>query len=125
MSLTEDILEGKYIITGYKSDCIMISNKAYTQSVIVSSNMLISPWAINDISQFSEKLAEQIIQLKPEIVLLGTGIKLNLPDPKFIAYFAQQGIGFEAMSTDAACRTYGILTAEGRKTVAALILPEK
>ena len=72
-----------------------------------------------------KKLAEQIIQLKPEIVLLGTGIKLNLPDPKFIAYFAQQGIGFEAMSTDAACRTYGILTAEGRKTVAALILPEK
>ena len=31
-------------------------------------------------------------------------------------------IGFEAMDTQAACRTYNILMAEGRKVAAALLL---
>jgi uncharacterized protein len=36
---------------------------------------------------------------------------------------AQQGIGLDTMDTFAACRTYNILAAEGRKVAAALILP--
>lgn len=35
----------------------------------------------------------------------------------------QQGIGVETMDTPAACRTYNILAAEGRRVVLALLNP--
>ncbi|MEY4730823.1 MAG: hypothetical protein RL020_1981, partial [Pseudomonadota bacterium] len=35
---------------------------------------------------------------------------------------AAAGIGVEAMDTAAACRTYNVLLAEGRKVAAALII---
>lgn len=123
MALTEDILDAKYVITGYKPGCVIINKEAYTQSVIVCPNSIISPWIVTDISQFTEESADTIVQLKPEVILLGTGEQLNLPDPKIIAYIAKFGIGFEAMCTDAACRTYGILIAERRRAVAGLIIP--
>ena len=34
---------------------------------------------------------------------------------------SQYGIGFEAMNTSAACRTYGILIAEDRKAMVGII----
>jgi uncharacterized protein len=36
----------------------------------------------------------------------------------------QQRIGLETMDTAAACRTYNLLLAEGRKVVAALLIEE-
>lgn len=123
MSLTEDIIDAKYVITGYQPGCIMINSEAYTQSVIVCPSSIISPWTMTDITQFNKETAEEILHLNPEVVLFGTGEQLILPDPKFIAYFAKHEVGFEVMSTDAACRTYGILVSEGRKAAAALIVP--
>ena len=63
---------------------------------------------------------ESILALAPEIVLLGTGPKQQLPDPQTLVAFNRAGIGFETMDTAAACRTYNILMAEGRRVVAAL-----
>jgi uncharacterized protein len=39
-----------------------------------------------------------------------------------LAPLYQAGIGVEVMDTRAACRTYNILLAEGRRVVAALIV---
>jgi uncharacterized protein len=39
-----------------------------------------------------------------------------------MAALAQAGMGLETMDTPAACRTYNILVAEGRKVAAALFL---
>jgi uncharacterized protein len=36
----------------------------------------------------------------------------------------RQGIGVETMDTPAACRTYNILAAEGRRVVLALLNPQ-
>ncbi|MDH4182570.1 MAG: MTH938/NDUFAF3 family protein, partial [Betaproteobacteria bacterium] len=56
-----------------------------------------------------------------EVVLLGTGSRQHFPHPRLSRSLADARIGLEAMNTAAACRTYNILMAEGRKVAAALI----
>ena len=56
-----------------------------------------------------------------EMVLLGTGAAQRFPHPRLTAALTARRIGVEAMDTGAACRTYNILMAEGRKVLAALL----
>ncbi len=124
MDITQDFADAKYTITGYRSDCVMINNEPHYQSLIISPESLISPWEVTHISQLDETASATILHQQPEIAIIGTGEHLALPDPKIIALFAQHQIGLETMNTSAACRTYGILIAEGRKATAAVILPK-
>ncbi len=66
---------------------------------------------------------ETLIELQPEIVLLGTGQKLQFPESKILAKLHNQQLGVEIMDTAAACRTYNILMMEGRFVVAGMINP--
>ena len=57
----------------------------------------------------------------PALVLLGTGDVQHFPSSALRQAFAEAGLGLEAMSTGAACRTYNVLLAEGRDVGAALL----
>ena len=56
-----------------------------------------------------------------EILKIGTGNRLRFPPGPLLRPFAPAGIGLEVMDLQAACRTYNILAAEGRKVAAALL----
>ena len=57
-----------------------------------------------------------------EVILLGTGKEPRFPRPELLPPLIKVQKGLEVMSVDAACRTYNLLTNEGRKVAAALIL---
>ncbi len=57
----------------------------------------------------------------PEFLLLGTGPTLRRPAPAFAAALEAQGIGLEIMDSRAAAHAWGVLRAEGREIVAALL----
>ena len=57
----------------------------------------------------------------PAFVLLGTGAAQLFPSPSLRKLFADAGLGLEAMSTGAACRTFNVLLAEGRDVGAGLL----
>lgn len=57
----------------------------------------------------------------PGFVLLGTGATHELPDLDVRKLFSEAQVALETMSTGAACRTYGVLLAEGRDVAAGLI----
>ncbi|MEO6431968.1 MAG: MTH938/NDUFAF3 family protein, partial [Nitrosospira sp.] len=59
---------------------------------------------------------------QPEMVLFGTGATLRFPHPTLTRTLIESRIGVEVMDTAAACRTYNILTAEGRRVAAALLI---
>jgi len=124
MDITQDFANANFIITGYETGSVFINNEAHQQSLIISPDSLISPWEVTDVSQLNETTLVSILEDHPEIVIIGTGETLILPEPKIIALFAQHQIGLEAMNTSAACRTYGILAAEGRKATAGIIFPK-
>jgi uncharacterized protein len=55
-----------------------------------------------------------------ELLLLGTGVKQQMPAVAVRRAFVEAGVALEAMDTGAACRTYNVLLAEGRPVGAAL-----
>lgn len=57
----------------------------------------------------------------PEFLLLGTGGGLRQPPRAFVRDLEAMGIGVEAMDSRAAARAWGVLRAEERWIVAALL----
>jgi len=94
-------------------------------SFIVSPRHLLRDWPPANINDLQAEHFDIIIELQPELVLLGTGTRLTFPPPQILAVLHRQRIGVEIMDTAAACRTYNILMAEGRFVVAGLINPAK
>lgn len=57
----------------------------------------------------------------PEFLLLGTGRSMRRPPRSLVAELEGRGIGVEAMDSRAAARAWGVLRAEERWIVAALL----
>ena len=57
----------------------------------------------------------------PEFLLLGTGAGLRQPPRAFVRELEAKGVGVEAMDSRAAARAWGVLRAEERWIVAALL----
>ncbi len=78
-------------------------------------------WHAGESDQLGVESIERLARLEVEIVLIGTGEHQQFPQPMALRPLVEAGIGFEVMSTPAACRTYNILVAEDRSVAAALI----
>jgi uncharacterized protein len=102
---------------------IQVGEAWYRQSLILSSEQLITDWAVESFNDLSESLLEPVVELKPDIVLVGTGARQQFLPAELMMVFFRRGIGAEVMTTDAACRTFNVLVSEGRQVVAALIQP--
>lgn len=122
IELRHDTPSGNYHIRGYKPNEVLINDKTYHQSLIVSANTLIENWRPLTIEDLLATDWEPVIALQPKIVLLGTGTKLFFPATEFLAPLIEHKIGYEIMDTAAACRTFTVLMAEDRQVVAALLL---
>jgi uncharacterized protein len=109
--------------TGYGPGYVIVNNVRHEKNLIVLPERLMQ-WDVAAFEALSAEDFEFLANLAPEIVLLGTGSSLRFPHPALSQSLASARIGLEVMSTPAACRTYNILMAEGRKVAAALLLRE-
>ena len=91
-------------------------------SVILTASRIVFDWPPRAIEDLRIAHLEAVLELQPEIVLLGTGELQVFPAPDIGATVHKAGIGFEVMNTRAACRTYNVLVQEGRHVAAALIV---
>ena len=114
--------ENNYLITGYGNDYIAINKQKYTQNLVVMPNKLILDWQATDFASLTETHFALLIELKPEVVLLGTGATHQFLHPKIVQKLSQNNIPLECMNTAAACRTYNILMSEGRNVAALLLI---
>lgn len=109
-------------IQGYAKGQVTINGISYHRSLIVTPAKLITEWEPREFSDLTEDNFGLLIDLHPELILLGTGGSHKFPHPSLTGSIMQRRIGLEAMDTAAACRTYNILMAEGRRVVAALFM---
>ena len=121
-SLNLDDNNALYQVRAYQPGTVQINEIIYTVSVIISASQLIENWAPQTITELSAETLNAALQLKPDILLLGTGSKLVFPPIEIYGHLINQGIGIEVMDTSAACRTYNALSAENRNVAAALII---
>ena len=110
------------LITGYSPEWVGINHQRFEHSVIVLPTEVRTDWEVSDFDDLKVEDFALLLTLKPEVVLLGTGQKHRFIHPRLIAGLTENNIAVECMTTDAACRTYNILMAEGRMVAAALIL---
>jgi uncharacterized protein len=109
-------------VTAYGPGYIEINLVRHTNSVLVMPEGEVRPWPVNRFEELEAVHFEQLAELGPEVVLLGTGSRLRFPHPRLTASLARRHVGVDAMDMQAACRTYNILMAEGRKVAAVLLL---
>ena len=114
--------KGINIFTSYGKGYVTINQIRYEHNLIVLPDHIIENWQIQSIEQLETAHFDCIRPFQPEIILLGTGTTLRFPDPKLMKAMVSSGIGLEVMDTQAGCRTYNILSAEGRRVAAALII---
>jgi uncharacterized protein len=91
-------------------------------SFIIAPALLIRDWGPGGFEGLTDAHLAQLAGLGVEIVLLGTGARARFPSPASLRTFAENGVGVEVMDSGAACRTYGVLVAEGRKVAAGIII---
>ncbi|MES9934961.1 MAG: Mth938-like domain-containing protein [Sedimenticola sp.] len=122
MKFTETDPSSGYTIKAYSDGKIVIDEKVFTSSLILTPEQVIPDWRPEHFDSLANDDFKQIVDLKPDLVLLGTGEKHRFPSPPLYQALVNAGIGLETMTTPAACRTYNILMQEGRKVAAALLL---
>lgn len=112
----------KNIIRAYDPGVVTVNDRQVHRSVIVTPERLIADWPPQTFAELEETHLEWLVTLEPEIVLLGTGSRQQFPHPRLTRALLSRRIGLEVMDTAAACRTYNILMAEGRRVAAALLM---
>lgn len=113
--------DGANQIRGFSPGQIKINDDIYKHNVIVTPHTIL-PWTIESMAQITVDNLQSLLELKPDVVLFGTGSTVVFPKQALLAPFYKANIGFEVMTTAAACRTYNVIMADGRQVVAALLL---
>ena len=122
MKLHLNTTDGENTITGHGPGFVMINQQRLATALIVMPEKMIAPWPITDANALSPADFAVVMELKPELVVFGSGSTFRFPDPRIMAAFSRARIGFDVMDTPAACRTYNVLMSEGRRVAAALLI---
>ena len=141
MLLQKESNPGLNTITAYGAGYIEINGTAYRHSVRFGPEGDINEWPFNDARDLTLAALQEVAGVTEsapdplafldgspsmntsgvEVVLIGTGSAQVMMPRALTEPLLRLGIGVEAMSTQAAARTYNILMSEGRKVVVALI----
>jgi hypothetical protein len=122
LKLQSDPHSGANTITGYGDGYVEINQTPYAHAVLLSSDGAISEWPVQSFERLEASHFTQMVDLNPELILIGTGSKQRFPKPELLKSLILAKIGFEIMDSQAACRTYNILVGEGRQVLLALIV---
>jgi uncharacterized protein len=113
--------DGRNRFSSYGPGYVVVNAARHEHSLIVLPDR-IAEWEPAAIEDLTGAVFTKLAELPVEILILGTGPRLEFPHPSRTQALAQAGIGLEVMDTYAACRTYNILLAEDRRVGAALLL---
>jgi uncharacterized protein len=122
MKIALDNTAGGHLVKAYEPGRVQILDDYYVTSLIVSRDQLLTDWQPRHIDELQARHLQAVLEIHPEVLLLGTGDRQAFPEPETFITLMDLGIGFEVMDNAAACRTYNILLAEERPTALALIL---
>ncbi|MBC7405294.1 MAG: Mth938-like domain-containing protein [Cytophaga sp.] len=122
MKLHETTTQQYQTITAYDENGVELNAQRFENSLIVLPESAPVSWPVKHFDQLTAEHFEQIAATLPDVVILGTGNKQRFVHPKLIGSLTSKHKGVECMDNQAACRTYNILMAEGRKVALALIM---
>jgi uncharacterized protein len=118
MELVEDKYTNDFSINKYSNNTIIINNFSYKKPIIYDQKEII----------LFSVLDSYLIQLKDiekhldaiDMVLIGTGIDVIIPNEDFIKILHERNKGLEFMNTTSACKTHNLLLSENRSFISIL-----
>lgn len=122
MKFSEDMGGATYRITGYGEAWVAVNYERLTNSFLIGSQTLISDWQPQTIAALQPTHLDALFAIGAEVILIGTGKNQQFPPAEVWKTLVQNGVGFEVMTTAAACRTYNVLLSEARRVAAAFFL---
>ncbi len=122
MKLQPDSNQAAHHISGHGPGFVEVNAVRYTHGVCVTPDAHPEAWGVHGFDALTEADFAPIAARGPAVVLIGTGSRQRFPAPVLLRPLMARGIGFEVMTTAAACRTYNILVGEGRAALALLLV---
>ena len=123
MQFAEDHAAAEFIIHSCGAEGVRVNDQSLTESFMLLPGQPVQLWPAPADEKLRPRHFAAVLEHKPELVILGTGEDLWLPDPEVYGALLSQEIGLEAMATMAACRTYNLLAQDARDIAACMILP--
>jgi uncharacterized protein len=122
MKLTLETRPDFNAIVGYDDHEVRLRDRVLRTSCIITATTLLTDWAPRRVAEITAAHCAAVLELRPAIVLLATGPRLEFPDAAVYAPFLARGVGLEVMDLGAACRTYNVLLSEDRNVAVACLL---
>ena len=120
MKFSEADKDNRYRITAYDANSITINhNQRFNKPFMLTPEALVSDWAAMSLAELTEAQLEPLLNAKANVILIGTGKTQQFPSPTIWRKLVENGVGFEVMTTDSACRTYNVLLGDARQVAAA------
>jgi uncharacterized protein len=122
MDVTPLIRSEQKIIQSYAAGRFRVSGQIYETPILVTVTEVVA-WPVSGIDQiFMDSAVEFLLQhaLSCDVLLMGLGAQNAQIDFDVRRKLKDKKLNCEFMDTPAACRTFNVLTAEGRQVAAAL-----
>jgi len=122
MKFQLDEPQGGNSISRHDGQTVWVNGEAHAASLLVPWRGEVQPWKLARFEDLGEAHFEQILALRPELVIFGSGPRIRFARPALYRSLIEARIGVETMDLAAACRTYNVLASEGRSVLAALLI---
>ena len=120
MKLHPDASNG-FSIQSYSDEGVVVNGKIQVGPLLLCSVQGPQMWSAQSFESLTQASFDELLLFSPELVLFGSGRRIQFPSPKLLQGLIRSRIGVETMDNGAACRTFNVLAGEGRHVVLALI----
>lgn len=122
MDVTPIMPVGRHLIEAYGGGTFRVAGRVWRGPLLVFPGHA-ETWDFTDFAALAPASLAPVLAQEPkvEILLVGTGTRMQLLPPGLRKTLRTAGVAVEAMDTGAACRTYNVLMAEARRVAAALV----
>lgn len=124
LKLHQDSSGALNTVTGYGAHYVDVNLVRHESSILLLPDTPVVDWPVSSFDALAPEHFQLLLVQAPEVVVFGSGARLRFPHPRLTASLAERYIGVETMDFMAACRTYNILMAEGRRVAAALLIEQ-
>lgn len=121
MKLNRETATGILLVSAYDEHSFTINGETHASSLVLMPDF-VEAWPPAIFSEIGPENFLRVCELKPALVLIGTGTRQRFPVPANLRPLIEARIGFEIMDSGSACRTYNLLASEGRRVAAMLLL---
>jgi uncharacterized protein len=100
----------------------LIGDQVWSDPIALTPGGVLQDWVAPSLADLSIESLSSLLELGPELLIVGTGSQQILPSRDLMFGMARAGVGLELMDTPAAARTFNVLLGEDR-SVAAVFYP--